>query len=611
MGLAAVALENNPIFPTYPNRLSAADVSAGLTLSTAAVALIGKSGAIATLIMVFMACTSAMSAQLIAVSSIVTYDIYKAYFNQTASGKKLIYVSHMTVVLFGLGMSIWSIGLYYIEISMGYLYSMMGIIISSAVIPGALTLLWNRQSKWAVCLSPPLGFICSVSAWLVMTKIQFNSISIETTGSDVSMLVGNVVALLSPVVFVPIISLIAPDPTPYDFVSMRAIELVDDGPRNTNHPSLGETERGIAFLTGKLKFARIIAVVLTSCLVVIWPFPMYGTAYVFSKSFFTGWVSIGIIWMFFSFCIVGIYPIVENQSKFSKWKQNAITVAGGNGQGHKLNQLNGPQGIFIDKNKDMFIVDLDNRRIVEWKHNAKEGQIIAGGNEYGNRMNQLSYATDVIFDEQNHSIIIADFNNRRVIQWFNQTQQILIHKIACWGLSMDKYGFLYVSDSLKNEVRRWKMGEYNNEGIVVAGGNGEGNELNELDFPTFIFVDEDQSVYVSDTANHRVMKWKKDAKEGIIVAGGNGQGGKLNQLYHPQGVLVDDLGQIYVADFGNHRVMRWCEGKEEGEIVAGGNGRGNQLNQLDGLYGLSFDNEGNLYVADYNNHRIQKFEIVL
>ncbi|CAF4129247.1 unnamed protein product, partial [Adineta steineri] len=228
-------------------------------------------------------------------------------------GKKLIYVSHITVVLFGLGMSIWSIALYYIDISMGYLYSMMGIIISSAVIPGALTLLWNRQSKWAVCLSPPLGFICSVSAWLVMTKIQFNSISIETTGSDVSMLVGNVVALLSPVVFIPIISFIAPDPTPYDFVSMRAIELVDDSPQNTHHPSLGETERGIAFLTGKLKFARIIAVVLTSCLVVIWPFPMYGTAYVFSKSFFTGWVSIGIIWMFFSFCIVGVYPIVENQ----------------------------------------------------------------------------------------------------------------------------------------------------------------------------------------------------------------------------------------------------------------------------------------------------------
>ncbi|CAF4472792.1 unnamed protein product, partial [Adineta steineri] len=45
---------------------------------------------------------------------------------------------------------------------------------------------------------------------------------------------------------------------------------------------------------------------------------------------------------------------------------------------------------------------------------------------------------------------------------------------------MDKHGFLYVSDQEKNEVRRWKMGEYNNEGIVVAGGNEKGTQLNQL-----------------------------------------------------------------------------------------------------------------------------------
>ncbi|CAF4470343.1 unnamed protein product, partial [Adineta steineri] len=111
------------------------------------------------------------------------------------------------------------------------------------------------------------------------------------------------------------------------------------------------------------------------------------------------------------------------------------------------------------------------------------------------------------------------------------------------------------------------MGEYNNEGIVVAGGNEKGTQLNQLNYPGFVFVDEEQSVYVLDFHNNRVMKWRKDAKEGRIVAGGNGQGGNLNQLSYPTGVIVDDLGQIYVADWGNHRVIRWCEGKEEGEIV--------------------------------------------
>ncbi|CAF0764640.1 unnamed protein product [Adineta steineri] len=303
--------------------------------------------------------------------------------------------------------------------------------------------------------------------------------------------------------------------------------------------------------------------------------------------------------------------ILSKKPTFNKWKQNAITVAGGNGQGQELNQLSRPTGIFIDKKKNVFIADSHNHRIVEWKCNAKEGQIIAGRNGQGNRMNQLNHPTDVIVDQQNHSIIIADCKNRRVIRWLNQNQQILIDNIDCFGLVVDKHGFLYVSDCEKNEVRRWKMGEYNNEGIVVAGSNGQGNQLNQLNYPTSIFVNEDQSVYVSDLNNHRVMKWKKGAKEGIVVAGGNGQGENLNQLSLPQRVIVDDLGQIYVADYGNHRIMRWCEGKEEGEIIVGGNGEGNQPNQLNNPSGLSFDNEGNLYVVDFSNHRIEKFEIIL
>ncbi|CAF1338998.1 unnamed protein product [Adineta steineri] len=303
-----------------------------------------------------------------------------------------------------------------------------------------------------------------------------------------------------------------------------------------------------------------------------------------------------------------ISMILTKRPKFNKWKQNAITIAAGNGQGQQLNQLSCPAGIFIDKNNNIFIADFCNHRIVEWKCNVKKGQIIAGGIGQGNRMDQLNHPTDVIVDQQNHSIIVADQGNRRVIQWLNQNQQILIRNIDCHGLAMDKHGFLYVSDYVKNEVRRWKMGEYNNEGTIVAGGNRRGDQPNQLNTPSFIFVDEDQSIYVSDRKNDRVMKWRKDAKEGIVVAGGNGQGENLNQLFYPRGVIVDDLGQIYVADRRNQRIMRWCEGKEEGEIVVGGFGQENQLNSPNCL---SFDAEGNLYVTDRWNNRIQKFEIIL
>ncbi|CAF4976954.1 unnamed protein product, partial [Rotaria magnacalcarata] len=78
--------------------------------------------------------------------------------------------------------------------------------------------------------------------------------------------------------------------------------------------------------------------------------------------------------------------------------------------------------------------------------------------------------------------------------------------------------------------------------------NGQGRRLQQLSHPTYIFVDKDQSVYVSDSWNDRVIKWSKDTKEGVIVAGGRGQGSNRTQLNNPTGIVVDRLGTVYVAD---------------------------------------------------------------
>ncbi|CAF2193278.1 unnamed protein product, partial [Rotaria magnacalcarata] len=101
-------------------------------------------------------------------------------------------------------------------------------------------------------------------------------------------------------------------------------------------------------------------------------------------------------------------------------------------------------------------------------------------------------------------------------------------------------------------------------GTVVAGGNGKGDGLNQLNEPTYLFVDRDHSVYVSDNNNHRVMKWVEGAKEGIVVAEGHGEGSALTQLNHPHGIFVDTLGRLYVADMVNNRVMRWTQGATQG-----------------------------------------------
>ncbi|CAF3126294.1 unnamed protein product [Rotaria sp. Silwood2] len=68
------------------------------------------------------------------------------------------------------------------------------------------------------------------------------------------------------------------------------------------------------------------------------------------------------------------------------------------------------------------------------------------------------------------------------------------------------------------------------QGKVVAGGNGRGNRLDQLDHPRYVFVDRDHSVYVSYCSNHRVIKWMESAEQGLVVAGGQGEGNNLTQL---------------------------------------------------------------------------------
>ncbi|CAF1515865.1 unnamed protein product, partial [Rotaria sp. Silwood1] len=294
----------------------------------------------------------------------------------------------------------------------------------------------------------------------------------------------------------------------------------------------------------------------------------------------------------------------------ARWQQNGITVAGGNRQGNGINQLSGAHGLYVDADQTIYVADQSNHRIVEWKRGATSGQVVAGGNGEGSGDHQLNNPTDVIIDKERDSLIICDYLNRRVVRWPRRngtSGETIISNISCWGLTMDENGSLYVTDDVKNEVRRYRRGE--SQGTVVAGSNGSGNRLDQLSHPRYVFVDRDHSVYVSEWGNHRVMKWMEGAKQGIVVAGGQGYGNDLTQLSPPEGVVVDQLGTVYVADFGNDRIMRWPKEATQGSVIVGGNGSGGQSNQLNWPIGLSFDRHGNLYVVDYENHRVQKFNI--
>ncbi|KAF9332891.1 hypothetical protein BG006_004227 [Podila minutissima] len=321
LGFSAVALESSVHFPTFPNRLTPSDVSSGLVAPNAAVALLGQGGAVAVLLLVFMAVTSAASAELIAVSSICTFDVYRAYINPMATGKQLIRVSHAVVAGFGIIMGVLAVILKEAGIDLGY-----------------LTRSWNVT---AACVAPIGGQVISITAWLVCAKLYSGEINLATTGTDQAMLAGNLGALLGGGLISVVLSLIKPDN--YTFEATRSLKQVTNdmvGTPTSNNSSeditMEEEKKGTprattveltidtfdaeddAKLAKAARFARWSSGILTVILIVLWPLPMFFSNYVFSRGFYIGWVILSIVWAICSTIAVTIYPVWESRDAFAE-----------------------------------------------------------------------------------------------------------------------------------------------------------------------------------------------------------------------------------------------------------------------------------------------------
>ncbi|CAF1335427.1 unnamed protein product [Rotaria sordida] len=70
--------------------------------------------------------------------------------------------------------------------------------------------------------------------------------------------------------------------------------------------------------------------------------------------------------------------------------KNGTLVAGGNGKGAGLNQLNYPTYIFVDQQQTVYVPEQNNQRVMKWNKGAKEGIVVAGGEGKGNVLTQLS-----------------------------------------------------------------------------------------------------------------------------------------------------------------------------------------------------------------------------
>jgi sugar lactone lactonase YvrE len=178
-----------------------------------------------------------------------------------------------------------------------------------------------------------------------------------------------------------------------------------------------------------------------------------------------------------------------------------------------------------------------------------------------------------------------------------------------YGITIVDDNTLYVCDAYNNRV---VLVQLNSTTATAVIGQGSTSNMYTLNYPTDIFVTRTM-IYITDSLNYRVQKWSRNLSNPVTVAGIFGVKGistDMTTLSRCFALFVDNYANLFVSDFDNNRVMMfpWNSTSGTGGAMVAGTGiSGSGINQLKGPYGLFVTDNGVLYIADYNNHRIQKW----
>lgn len=130
----------------------------------------------------------------------------------------------------------------------------------------------------------------------------------------------------------------------------------------------------------------------------------------------------------------------------------------------------------------------------------------------------------------------------------------------------------------------------------------------EMDRPTGLAIDRQRKiVYVADgsrqdSPNHRVLVYSLEGK--LLRQVGRGRGSGDGEFSFPTYLAVDDQGQLYVSDTLNFRIQVF---DPEGQFLQAFGQAGNQPGTFTRVKGLAFDGFGNLYTVEGEHAVIQVF----
>ena len=273
------------------------------------------------------------------------------------------------------------------SINLTWILTVLGVIVGGAAMPIGLVLLWERMSLIATVASPWISLCFGLTAWFVVTKQRSREISVATTGDPLNAVAGNIASLMTGLLCSIVLSLIFPakytstDPTALaraeKINGKPRLQVVEDdsekvaealprlhgqgtpgieAPSSNLHVQDTAAEKGgehaVANISSKnglvdfletsfsepideaaVRTATRVAVGFNAAFlvvaVILVPFTLFGSSWIFSRAGFRGWCVVSFIWVWVGMIICVLWPLFESRSTIFKIARGVSRDLGG------------------------------------------------------------------------------------------------------------------------------------------------------------------------------------------------------------------------------------------------------------------------------------------
>jgi sugar lactone lactonase YvrE len=282
-----------------------------------------------------------------------------------------------------------------------------------------------------------------------------------------------------------------------------------------------------------------------------------------------------------------VYVADSSNHRIQKFTSDGDYIAKWGSEGSGDTEFQYPEGIAVDTIGNVYVVDAKNVRIQKF---TSDGQYITKWGSAGSEDGQFGTGEEIpdphefahlpqgIAVDGNGNVYVVDTGNNRIQKFTSDglfitkwgSEGVNDGKFS-WpsGIAVDGSGNIYVVDTGNNRIQK-----FTSDGQFITKWGIEGSGEGDFVYVDGIATDQNGNVYVIDSYNNRIQKF---TSEGEFISTFGVFGSEPGGLNRPNYLCVGPTGRVYVSDSSNARIQVFfhsdsddTNGVSKTIIVAGG-----------------------------------------